>query len=201
MSTAISSVLARGDVIDVRAPPGALRCPLSRRAPLCWSPAASALPVPVLPGDAGAAAASPEVHLAYANSLAATEAFADRLASLVAAMPELTIDRCWSRAGNDVPADIHRGRLDIRHLRLETFDVSPAIYFCGPSGMIASLKAELVRAGHPDRLTFEEALPPAASIRPRCRRAPIRSPSCVPARRQSGNVRAARCWTWPRRKE
>ena len=58
---------------------------------------------------------------------------------------------------NDIPADIHRGRLDIRHLRLGTFEVSPAIYFCGPSGMVASLKAELVRAGHPDQLMFEEA--------------------------------------------
>ncbi|MBA1144704.1 molybdopterin-dependent oxidoreductase [Mesorhizobium neociceri] len=158
MSTAISSILARGDMLDVRAPSGRFTLPL-----------VSERPVVLVAGGIGITPflsyletlarrpLRPRVHLAYANSLAETEAFSDRLASLAAAMPELTIDRCWSRAGKDVPADIHRGRLGISHLRLGTFEVSPAIYFCGPSGMVASLKAELVSAGHPDQLMFEEA--------------------------------------------
>ena len=159
MSTAINDALVPGDMLDARAPSGRFTPPL-----------VSARPVVLVAGGIGITPflsyletlarqpGRPRVHLAYANSLAETEAFADRLRSLLAAMPEeVTIDRCWSRAGKDVPADIHPGRLGISHLRLATFEVSPAIYFCGPSGMVASLKAELVNAGHPDQLMFEEA--------------------------------------------
>ncbi|TPK62439.1 2Fe-2S iron-sulfur cluster binding domain-containing protein [Mesorhizobium sp. B2-4-15] len=158
MSTAINDVLAAGDEIDVRAPSGRFTPPL-----------ASERPVVLVAGGIGITPflsyletlarqdKRPRVHLAYANSLAATEAFADRLSSLAAVMPELTIDRCWSRAGKEIPADVHNGRLAIRHLRLATFDTAPAIYFCGPPGMVASLRVDLVRAGHPDSLTFEEA--------------------------------------------
>ena len=83
MSTAINDVLVPGDDIDVRAPSGRFTPPL-----------VSARPVVLVAGGIGITPflsyletlarqpLRPRVHLAYANSLAETEAFADRLASL-----------------------------------------------------------------------------------------------------------------------
>ncbi|TDR93274.1 molybdopterin-dependent oxidoreductase [Enterovirga rhinocerotis] len=162
--------LRAGDEVLLTAPSGVFNPPLGGTRPIVFlaagigiTPFLSHLETLAL---RPAASRPSEIRLFHGCRHGELHPFAERLAELDAALPELRRVTAYSaprpedRPGLDYD---HRGRIDISSLE-PILDRRPLVYLCGSSGFVTDMKAALVRIGIFAFDIFAEAFVSPASV-------------------------------------
>lgn len=158
VSSLINDELLAGQRFDVRAPSGTFIIPLESNRPVVLvaggigiTPMLSYLETLARIGT------KHEVRLVYANHSEQTEAYAEKLESLQAQIPLLTVQRFMSEGAKTPTEGIIARRARAEDIINKHTGPSPLVYFCGPPSMTAALRAQLIDIGHDPALVYEEA--------------------------------------------
>jgi anaerobic selenocysteine-containing dehydrogenase/ferredoxin-NADP reductase len=158
LSKIINRHLRIDDVIEVKAPTGSFRLPLTPDRPVVLIAGGIGItPFMAYLETLTGSAIKQRIHLLHANRSPLSEAFATRIAALQAILPNLSVSRFFSKAAAPLPENCREGRVTVRDILLPEFGDAPYVYMCGPTSMTIALRNALSVAGHPGDLVFEEA--------------------------------------------